>query len=1035
MAASAERDVRSNLAFLDGGGEAGALIRGHDWAATPLGPFETWPQSLRSALSICLNSSFPTAIYWGPELRLLYNDAWSAIPAERHPWALGRAGAEVWADIWHVVGPQLAQVIASGDGFTTYDQLLPIMRDGVRRATFWNYSFTPIRGEDGSVAGVFNQGHETTDRVLRERRGRFLLALTDRLRGLSDPQAVIEAAQEALGRHLEANRVGYGEVDGSARYFTTARNWTDGSVPSREGTHDLAGFGPDVLAALRAGAPLVIQDAASDPRTAAPESLAAFEAIETRAVITASLVKDGRMRAALYVQARDPRPWSEVEAELVIEVAERTWGAVERALAEAQLRDNEARLRFLGELDEALVRSKDATGAMRAAAELLAKRLGASRCAYAAVDADNDSFVIHEDYTVPGLASSAGTYSLDLFGPRAAADMRAGRTLVIRDVSAELAPAGGQDMFQAIGIDAIVCCPLVKDGRLVAMMAVHQDRARDWRGDEIAMVESVVERCWAHVERVGAESRLRELNRTLEQRVAEALAERRLLADIVEGTDAFVQVLDLDFRWLAVNRAAADEFERVFGLRPKVGDNMIDLLAGQPEHQAAVKSLWSRALAGEEFTETAEFGDPARDRRSYEMKFNTLRDAEGRRIGAYQFVYDITERLRDQARLLEAQDALRQAQKMEAVGQLTGGVAHDFNNLLTIVKSSTDLLRRPGLSEERRRRYVDAISDTVDRASKLTGQLLAFARRQALKPEVFDAADRLRAVTDMLRTIVGARIEMRTEIDCEACVVEADVSQFETALVNMAVNARDAMDGEGRLIVKVEGVPSMPPIRGHAGAPGRFVALSLTDTGLGIPADHLTKIFEPFFTTKGVGKGTGLGLSQVFGFAKQSGGDVAVESVVGQGTTFTLYLPRVEGGGSADDAEARRAGGDVEGRGAHVLIVEDNVEVGRFSRQLLDDLGYRTTWAVNGEEALGLLAGEGFDVVFSDVVMPGMSGIELGLEIRRRHPGLPVVLTSGYSHVLAQEGTHGFELIHKPYAADEVSRVLQRVTGWKGRPG
>jgi signal transduction histidine kinase len=212
---------------------------------------------------------------------------------------------------------------------------------------------------------------------------------------------------------------------------------------------------------------------------------------------------------------------------------------------------------------------------------------------------------------------------------------------------------------------------------------------------------------------------------------------------------------------------------------------------------------------------------------------------------------------RDVTEHRHAEEQLRQAQKMEAVGQLTGGVAHDFNNLLTIIKSSTDLLRRPDLAEERRRRYVDAISDTVDRASKLTSQLLAFARRQALKPEVFDVAERVRALGDMLRTILGSRIQIVTQIACESCLAEADVTQFETALVNIAVNARDAMDGEGTLTVRVESLSRMPPIRGHGGGTGEFVVVSLSDTGSGIPADKLSQIFEPFFTTKEVGKGKG----------------------------------------------------------------------------------------------------------------------------------------------------------------------------------
>jgi CheY-like chemotaxis protein len=252
------------------------------------------------------------------------------------------------------------------------------------------------------------------------------------------------------------------------------------------------------------------------------------------------------------------------------------------------------------------------------------------------------------------------------------------------------------------------------------------------------------------------------------------------------------------------------------------------------------------------------------------------------------------------------------------------------------------------------------------------------------------------------------------------------------------VNARDAMDGEGVLTIKVAAEGAIPPIRGHAGGSGPFVAVSVSDTGVGIPRDRIGQIFEPFFTTKEVGKGTGLGLSQVYGFAKQSGGDIDVWSEPGQGTTFTLYLPRTDEARAAEGPSDRRGSpATVDGHGRRVLVVEDNVEVGRFSTQLLQDLGYETTWAANGDEALQLLAEvDRFDAVFSDVVMPGMSGIDLGQEIRRRHPGLPVVLTSGYSNVLAEEGRHGFELLQKPYAAEELSRVLRRVTrhGRAARP-
>ncbi|GEM98338.1 hybrid sensor histidine kinase/response regulator [Methylobacterium radiotolerans] len=433
--------------------------------------------------------------------------------------------------------------------------------------------------------------------------------------------------------------------------------------------------------------------------------------------------------------------------------------------------------------------------------------------------------------------------------------------------------------------------------------------------------------------------------------------------------------------------------------------------------------------------------------RFIDLLYHPIRNDDGVVTGIFVGGYDVTvqnratvalhelnetleQRVAERSAVLsETEERLRQSQKMEAIGQLTGGVAHDFNNLLTIIRSSVDFLRRPELPEARKVRYLDAVSETVDRAAKLTGQLLAFARRQSLKPEIFDVGSKLRGIADMLDTVTGARVHVTVDVPDEPCFARADLSQFETALVNMAVNARDAMDGEGRLALRLACGKEMPQIRGHAASPAAFVVLSVTDTGSGIAPEQLARIFEPFFTTKEVGKGTGLGLSQVFGFAKQSGGDVNVSSVLGEGTTFTLYLPE------ETRAPASTAGGDADvlgspvGAGQRVLVVEDNIEVGRFCTQILQDLGYVTEWAANAEEALDRLGvdGGGFDVVFSDVVMPGMGGVALAETLRERLPALPVVLASGYSHVLARRDDHGFELLHKPYSAEQLARILQRV--------
>jgi len=228
--------------FLQGDGEMGARMRAHDWSATTLGPPDGWPVELRVALSICLQSTAPMAIYWGPRLKLLYNDAWSPIPAERHPWALGKPGAEVWADIWDVVGPQLGEVMESGVGFSAVNQLLRMERGGRPRETWWNYSFTPINGADGRVLGVLNEGLEVTEQVQLGHRQDFLLRLSDALRGLTHPRAIIRTAQRMLGERLGAHRVGYGEVDETERWFTTTEVWTEGVAPLGS-RHDLANFG------------------------------------------------------------------------------------------------------------------------------------------------------------------------------------------------------------------------------------------------------------------------------------------------------------------------------------------------------------------------------------------------------------------------------------------------------------------------------------------------------------------------------------------------------------------------------------------------------------------------------------------------------------------------------------------------------------------------------------------------------------------------------------------------------------------------
>jgi len=521
--------------------------------------------------------------------------------------------------------------------------------------------------------------------------------------------------------------------------------------------------------------------------------------------------------------------------------------------------------------------------------------------------------------------------------------------------------------------------------------------------------------------KVIAERALRAMNETLERRVAESLAERKLLADIVEGSAAFVIVADLGYRLLAINRAAANEFERIYGLRPAVGDHLLDVLAAQPTHRAEVEAVWRRALAGEEFTETLEFGDPARDRRAYELRFNVLRGPDGTPIGAYQFVYDVTARLRDQERLRRAEEALRNSQKLESLGQLTGGVAHDFNNLLAVFASGLQILER-STSEAQRERVFDAMRRSVARGTGLTRHLLAFSRRRPVNPESIDIKTQLLSMRPMLDGSLGGHIHVEMQLDDDLWPIEVDAGEMELAMLNLCLNARDAMIAGGVITVSAANI-----LDGDEGTPDAFVSICVSDTGTGMTADVAARAFEPFFTTKDISKGSGLGLPQVYGFAQQSGGRVTIESTVGKGTTVTLLVPRsLRQPAAPQRPEDQPVGSSRPERRGSALLVEDDREVSALAREMLGSLGFTVTHVTSADAALGALAnGRPVDVVVSDVMMPGgVTGLQLAREIRRRHPELPIVLTTGYVESVAEMIDGEFELLLKPYSLEALADAL-----------
>ena len=400
---------------------------------------------------------------------------------------------------------------------------------------------------------------------------------------------------------------------------------------------------------------------------------------------------------------------------------------------------------------------------------------------------------------------------------------------------------------------------------------------------------------------------------------------------------------------------------------------------------------------------------------------DAILDDDGNLIGFAKITRDMTDKREAQLRVEQSREQSFRSQKMEALGQLTGGLAHDFNNLLTAILGASDLALRNISDEEKLRRMIDGIRNSAQRGATLTKQLLAFARAQPLEIKHIELKEFLSEITTLIRPSLRSNIDVIIETSDQLWPVDTDAGALELALLNLAFNARDAMAEGGTLRISAHNVVLNGEVEGLK---GEHVAMSVSDTGTGMDAETKDRVFEPFFTTKGYGEGTGLGLSQVFGFAKQIGGGIAVESELGKGSTFTLFLPASRG---ATAAETKVNGANALGR---VLVVEDDTLVAELAAGMLGELGFETTVTHSAKEALDRLAGgEKPKLIFSDIVMPGgISGLEFARKVRDRFPELPILLTTGYSEQVS--GTHGFPVLQKPYEieslAGAVGKVLKR---------
>jgi PAS domain S-box-containing protein len=1241
--------------FLAGGGEMGALIRAFNWTAHPLGPAGQWPQALRTAVRLILNTQHPALIFWGADFHCLYNDALAqSLGPEKHPTLLGALAPIALANAWEVIGADVQSVVAGQGSVFREDQPMRTARHGRVEETYWTYSCSPLdddgatggvlvlctettgrvqeharraderdrqhrmfeqapgfimvtrgpehlvefvndahrtlfgsedwvgrtlrrafpglegqvfleqidlvyetgqafaaegaavhyrRSEDGPeetryltfifaplhdavgrVTGVFCEGFDVTEARQAERRHAVLAELGDRLRELDDPQEIAFAAAETLARALEVSRAGYGTIDTAAETITIARDWNAPGVQTLSGVLHFRDYG-SYIEDLKAGRTVVVSDARLDPRTAA--TAASLEAITARAFVNMPVTEQGGFVALLFLNHADVRAWSPEELKLIRDVAERTRTAVERRRAEQALRQNEARLRFLDTLATATANAQDADAVMAVTTRMLGEHLAISDCAYADMEADANMFNIRGDWHAADVPSIVGRYSLESFGSLAVANLHAGKPLIVNDNIAELGEDGAQ-AFLDIGIRATICMPFLREGRLTALMAIHDSKPHRWSDEELGLLREVTERSWAHIERVRAEAALRES----ETRLRLAMEGARIgtwdwnlltrqgtmspRAAAMLGCDAQAEVTpDLLFRLLhpddrdwviAAYRHSVETGEEFFAEYRVCRDDgsacwiasrgVVQQEGGVPRRfTGTVRDVTARRQAQESLralNETLEQQVAERtaerdrmwrlssdlflviglrwdvravnpaltpllgyqsdevlgDRFSRYFHPHDLRAvAQGIRAAArgpvrdvigrvqakdgswrhfawsaapsegeaYVIGRDVTEELEQRAELERAQDALRQSQKVESLGQLTGGVAHDFNNLLTPIIGGLDLLRRSSTASPREQRLIGGALESAERARTLVQRLLAFARRQPLQPGPVDVADLITGLQALIASTCGPQIEVAVSVQEGLPPALADPNQLEMALLNLSVNSRDAMPEGGRLTLAARHADVGP---GHDSglAPGDYVSLSVADTGSGMDAETMARAIEPFFSTKGIGKGTGLGLSMVHGLALQLGGSMQLRSAPGEGTQVELLLPIADGCPEARTDSTAEQSGEASGL---VLLVDDEAGVRASTAALLGDLGYGVVEVESGPEALAFLDRAHADYVVTDHLMPGMTGSELAQIVRDRYPGTPVLIISGYAEL---DGiSPDLPRLPKPFRQDELA--------------
>ncbi|MDB5526215.1 MAG: sensor/response regulator hybrid [Rhizobium sp.] len=688
-------------------------------------------------------------------------------------------------------------------------------------------------------------------------------------------------------------------------------------------------------------------------------------------------------------------------------------------------REGEERFLFLDALGKQTARSLDADAILAVTARMLGEHLGVAVCAYADMDCDEDGFTIRGDWSAPGATSIVGRYSLSAFGKLAVENLHAGKPLVLNDNSTELPPEEAAT-FLSIGLAATICMPLVKDGRLTALMAIHDKVPHNWSRQELTLLNEVTERSWAHIERVRAEAEVRtgerrfreELEAKVKARTAALEQSEKNIRTIFETSHLYQGLLGVDGTVLYANSMALSGIEtsldEVIG-KPFWETPWFSASPGMPE---TVRQAVASAAAGNFESMPMTLNLPA-GIRSFDFSMRPVKNETGDVMALVPEAVDTTARIK-------TEQALQQAQKMEAVGNLTGGVAHDFNNLLMAVSGSLELLRKKMPGDPALLRYIDNALEGAKRGTSLVQRMMAFARRQELKSERIDLRHLVSGMTELLERSLGPMVAIETSFPQHLPEVETDLNQLESALLNLAVNARDAMHGEGRITIL--GREELVMSRDSMLVPGRYVCLSVTDTGEGMDEAVLKRATEPFFTTKDVGKGTGLGLSMIHGLAEQSGGALMLKSRPGEGTTAEIWLPAFATSQAeyvADASTTLEQQSDTPCR-LTILAVDDDALVLMNTVEMLEDLGHSVSFAHSAKEAMALFEKTRFDLIVTDHAMPQITGTQLAAEMRLRQPKLPIILATGYAELPAGVQSD-LPRLSKPFSQAMLAKTVRTV--------